>query len=254
MTLATAHNHLRAVDNQGFNSAVEVHVLGVLEQDLRSWVDLLDSAAKGELMIPRTKAPHMHPADPAVPCMFCAAHVSDLHTVSGAIILSLAEAKFRDDQWNADSIRLRLQVVSAAKTIEVSEGTLCGMFGEHWAMVVSLGYRIEMADATELVHLLRKSMSHPESVIAPRVDGRDYTHTARWLVSSAMSSKRETSMSSRMKQREYAGRLSTLAALIARKGNPDSDSNLMEWLPVTNQTEAPLAEMVNMRTTLRVVR
>lgn len=240
------------VDLHDFKTVVEVHVLGVLNQDLRTWNQLILDAAKGEVLIPHTKIAHMHPPSNHIPCMFCAAHVNDIHAVSAAIILSLTEGRNIDDMWNSDMGRTRNGIVREAQKTTVDDAVLMSMFGEHWGMVVSLGYRIEMADAPELVDLLRKAVDHPEATISPRINGRDYTHTARWLVSSAMSGKRDISMSSRMRQRGYTDRLSTLAALVCRHGNPDT-SDSMDWVPVTRQTAAPITEQ-SATPTLRVVR
>lgn len=252
MTTSIEQTFDTRVDLPDFKTVVEVHVLGVLNQDLRTWNQLILDAAKGEVLIPQTKIAHMHPPSNHIPCMFCAAHVNDIHSVSAAIILSIADNRNIDDMWNSDMGRSRNGVVREAQKTIVDDAALMNMFGEHWGMVVSLGYRIEMANAPELVELLRKAVDHPEALIAPRIDGRDYTHTARWLVSSAMSGKRDITMSSRMRQRGYTDRLSTLAALVCRHGNPDAE-NSMDWVPVTRQTEAPINAQPS-QPTLRVVR
>lgn len=241
--------HMNDLDD--FTTAVEVHVLGVLNQDLRAWVQLLAEAARGETLIPRSKLPHMHP-DAHVPCMFCAANVSDIHTVSAAIILSLNESRNIDDMWNAETGRSTNSVMREAQKTIIDDAAMANMFGEHWGMVISLGYRIEMADAPELVSILRDAVSRQDTIIAPRVSGRDYSHTARWLVSSAMSGKRESSMASRMRQRGFTDRLSAYAALVAREGNPEG-TNSLAWMPVTRVDAAPL-DVQKVTPTLRVVR
>lgn len=232
------------------STAVEVHVLGVLHQDLRTWSQLLIEAARRETLIPRSKLPHIHPYR-NVPCMFCAASVSDIHTVSASIILSLTEARNVDDMWNASDERTVRDIIREAQKTVIDDAALEGMFGEHWGMVISLGFRVEMADAAELVNLLRTAMGHPETLIAPRTKGRDFSHTARWLISSAMSGKREVTLASRMRQRGYTDRLSTFAALVAREGTTGDDT--WGWIPATRADNDPVSVQKEV-TALRVVR
>lgn len=210
---------------------VAYHILGILNNDRRDWADLLRDAASGELLIPRSSAPHMHPEDSDVPCMFCASRTRDVSAVSASIIMSVAENRFRDDFWNADPIRRPDQVASVAKNLVIDEKTLEDMFGPHWGLVVAFGYRIEFADAPELVELLRKALSTPEARHIPSSRGRDWTQPARWLVAAALSGKRNSSnMATRLKRQDQVGSLAALASAVSLHGT--MDGTMEEWIPV----------------------
>lgn len=244
MTVTTLGEPQKQLDQ---STVIEYHILGVLNSDRRTWVEMVRDAARQELIIPRSGASHMHPRDRRVPCMFCAARTRDINAVSASIILSVAENKFRDDHWNADDIRRADQVASAAKNITIDEDVLRDMFGPHWGMVIAFGYRVEFADARTLVDLLRQALTTPEAARTPRItNGRDWTQPARWLVSSAMSGKRQSAdMATKLRQRDQVGRLASLACAMSLNGNVGD--SVEQWIPVPKDTAPVTVEEPKLR-------
>jgi len=212
--------------------ALEYHISSLLHGEHRTWSNLIKSAAAGEMLIPRTRVPHMHPENPKLPCMFCAAHSRDINAVSAAVLLSLAETEWRDDAWNAEDGRRSEQVVKTSKGLDVDAEALGKMFGPNWAAVVALAYRIEFADSAELADLTRMSMSVPRAATMSRTGGRDWTHSSKWLVGVGMNGRNNgTQMSDRLRQREAVTRLHALASFVALHGVPASD-DISRWIVV----------------------
>lgn len=210
-------------DTDSENSVIAYHVLGLLRKDHRAWYTLIKENAEGETLIPRSRSPHLHPPNPKLPCMFCAAMSHDISSVSAAVLLSLAEMRFRDDAWNAEEGRRSDMVVSAAKTLtEVSEERMEELFGPNWNMVIALGYKIEHAspkELSEIVELSRRlGREYPTS---SSTKGRDWTHSARWLVSRSISSRRHaTDTANRLRHQDTVEALAGIANYVSRFGNP----------------------------------
>ena len=229
---------------------ITYHVLGTLRRDFREWFGHVRNHERDGFSVPRNKSPHMHPANSAVPCMFCCAYSGEISTVSAAIILTLAERKLRDDEWNADVERTSRQVFLAAKSVPTDDMALEKVFGPHWVMVLALAYRVEYADARSVVDILTQYKHSNMGVFTTSTlssNGPDWTLPARWLVSIAMSKKPSNIPARRAAHRDTVSRLASLASVIATDGNPDN--GVAEWVPLP----VDAAPLDSSRPQLRVV-
>ena len=245
MFASTVQNTSKALSSSPV-SFVEDQVLNIINRDRESWTNLISTTAKGEMFIPKTSVPHIHPDNTKIPCMVCAAHSRELTTVSAVILLSLAEVRYRDEHWNADQMRRADHIVTASKGVVSDKVALSDMFGPNWGLILSLAYRIEFADAETLIGLLRKAMSTPGASTVARLDGgRDWSQPARWLISNAMSGRRSAVKSpTRIRNTADSGRLMGLASVIAINGN--TEESVEEWMvsdprkPVVSANFQPL--------------
>lgn len=165
-------------------------------------------------------------------------------------LLTIAERKLRDDEWNAAHDRTARQVRLAANNVPTDGMALEKVFGPNWVMVLALAYRIEYADARAVVDILARYKSSNAGVFTSATlssDGPDWTLPARWLVSIAMSKKASNIPARRAAHRDTVSRLSSLASVIATDGNPDD--GVADWVPMPVDDMPPL----NPRPQLRVV-
>lgn len=228
---------------------INYHVLGTLRRDFRKWFGHIRNHERDGFSVPRSKSPHMHPSSSDIPCMFCCAYNGEISTVSAALILTLAERKLRDDEWNSEPERTARQVFLAARGVPTDDMAMEKVFGPNWVMVMALAYRIEYADPRAVVDILTRYKENSDHMFSPSGTGTgpDWTLPARWLVSVAMSKKPSNVPARRTAHRDTVSRLSSLASVIATDGNPDS--GVAEWVPVPVDTE-PLRSS---RPSLRVV-
>lgn len=222
-------------DGEASEIAVTFHVLGILQQDYRTWSKYIRDHIRDGFSVPRSKQPHQHPRDPRVPCMFCTANCGEISAVSAAVFSTVAERKLRDDEWNSDPEREPKQVLSACKTSRPDETILAGIFGPKWMAVLALAYRIEFADPRGLVELLTHALRNRAVNPAPRSagEGPDWGIPARWLIARAMSGKttsEEVPVAVRLRRREASGHLGSLASAFSTSGLPEG--SLDSWLPV----------------------
>lgn len=220
------------------------HILGTLRRDYRVWLGWIKDHVREGFSVPRSKIPHMHPSRSSVPCMFCAAYCGELSTVSAAILMTLAERKLRDDEWNASEERQPRHVELAARGLDTDDTSLRKVFGPHWATVIALAYRVEYSDAHAVAEIITTYKLTEISVFTDsRVgadDGPDWTLPARWLVSVAMSKKPSNVPANRVAHRRAVARLSSLADSIALDGPPTPSA--AEWIPVpVNDDTLPVA-------------
>lgn len=214
-------------------SLIEYQVMGMLHRDHRKWLDIIKDHATEGFSVPASKAPHMCPSRKYIPCMFCTAHSGEISAVSAAILLSVSEERMRDDMWNAHAQRRPDHIVSAVKAVMPSMENMEDMFGSHWTMVVALAYRVELADAAELAKLLRAAMALPSHATAsPPVGARDWSHSARWLLSASLSGNlHPTHPSARLRTREATGRLAPLAHAMSNSGDMDFTGDTVQgWV------------------------
>jgi len=221
---------LEALHTDDSDIVLTYHVMGILQQDYRTWSKLIREHARDGFSVPRSKQPHLHPHDVTVPCMFCAANCGDISVVSASVFTSITERKLRDDEWNTNPERSPKQVMSACKTSRPNEDLLVSMFGPRWMAVLALAYRLELADARSLVELLTQALRIPRTS-RPDTGGPDWGIQARWIVARAMVGKYSSDpvpMAVRLRRREAAGHLGSLAGSFAVSGLPPGD--LEPWL------------------------
>lgn len=219
-------------DDVAADSIVACHVQGVLQRDYRTWVGFINDHIRDGFSVPKSKNPHLHPSDSTIPCMYCCAHCGELSTVSASLFLSLAERENRGDDWNVERLREPRHIKAAAKTVVISSETLEDVFGPNWVMVLALAYRVEYADAKELVELMLDSRRKYGDILPSiPVGNRDWTLPARWIVASAMLGKQAPSIALREHNRAAAGRLKVLASVVALGEEMDTDT-VADWIPV----------------------
>lgn len=232
-------------------TVLSYHILGTLRRDYRVWLGWIKDHVREGFSVPRSKAPHMHPDNPAVPCMFCTAHCGELSTVSAAILMTLADRKLRDDEWNADREREPRHIELTARGLETDDVALSKVFGTHWATVIALAYRIEYADARAVAELIAEYKLSTQGVFTTARysddGGPDWTVPARWLVAVSMSKKPSNVPLHRVSHRSAVARLSVLANTIAISGPPTASAS--EWIPVPVNAEP----MTSSRPQLRIV-
>jgi hypothetical protein len=229
-------------DTDAAEIAVTYHVLGILQQDYRTWTRLIRDHIREGFSVPRSKAAHMHPSNPHVPCLFCAANCGELSAVSSAVFSTVAERKLRDDEWNANPVREPKQVLSASKSSRPDETNLAGIFGPKWMAVLALAYRVEFSDGRGLAELLTDALRDRgiATVNAIGDRGQDWGIPARWLIARAMAGKNapdSAPLAVRLRRREASGHIGSLANRFAASGLPTGSPDA--WLAVPN-TVAPV--------------
>ena len=215
-------------------TVLSYHILGTLRRDYRVWLGWIKDHVREGFSVPRSKSPHMHPSNPQVPCMFCSAYCGELSVVSAAILMTLAERKLRDDEWNADPEREPRHIELVARGLDTDDMALVKVFGPHWATVIALAYRIEYADVRAVADIIATYKLTDTCVFTntsmPSDEGPDWTIPARWLVSVSMSKKPSNVPAHRVAHRQAVARLSSLANTIAIDGPPTASA--AEWIPV----------------------
>jgi len=233
-------------------TVLSYHILGTLRRDYRVWLGWVKDHVKEGFSVPQSKSPHMHPSNPLVPCMFCCAYCGELSTVSASILMTLAERKLRDDEWNAAEERHPRDIELVARGLGTDDVALSKVFGPHWATVIALAYRIEYADVRMVAEIIATYKLSEQVVFTESRgtggDGPDWTVPARWLVSVAMSKKPTNVPAHRASHRNAVARLSVLADSIAVDGPPSPSA--AEWIPVPVSGDESL---VTERPQLRIV-
>jgi hypothetical protein len=223
-------------------SLIEYHVMGMLHRDHRKWLDMVKDHATEGFSVPASKAPHMCPSRKHIPCMFCTAHSGEISAVSAAILLSVSEERMRDDMWNVHEQRRPDHIVSAVKSVMPSVENMEDMFGSNWTMVVALAYRVELASAVDLAKLLQAATKlPPHAVASPPVGVRDWSHSARWLLSASLSGNlHPTHSSARLRTREATGRLAPLAHAMSNTGDMKFTGDTVHgWVQSLSINESP---------------
>lgn len=229
------------IDVPTAETSIEYYVLGMLQRDHRTWLTLVKNHVADGFSVPKSKSPHMHPHSGHLPCMFCTAHSGEISAVSAAVLLSMCEEMNHDDLWNSSAGRRPHNIVDATRKALPSDSSLELMFGANWVMVLALAYRVEFADAEEIVTLLRKAMEIPQRSTCSTGGVRDWSHSARWLLTAAMSGNRQpTHHAARQRTRELTGKLTSLAVAVSEDGNSGAaEDTVSAWTSSMSSALAP---------------
>lgn len=170
------------------DTSLSSYILDRLKDDHKRWIKVMREHTRGIKPIYDTRYPHAHPSTSSIPCMFCAAVISDISTVTAATIRTLNQERDRDDLWNAEPNRQARTVMSTAISVPLTPKDLEGLYGPNWAKVMDMCYRLTDAEPEELVSILLAVLRSPRTPPPPNnEDGRDWGIPARWLAAQSLS-------------------------------------------------------------------